>query len=172
MKRATGKREVSSSKLFPARYQCRPCQTTLSTLLQSPKGVFRSACWVGGNSLPWTATEIATRGSRGPCARLSLESLDHIVAESSVVLPASRKSTARTDSSKCLKSPFGTTKSTHKFSANDSLTELAWSVRRIIGTAGIIFFSSRAASSPFILGMDRSRIIKSGLHCLASEIAS
>src|SRR5580698_1293497 len=94
------------------------------SLVLSAKRVFRSTCWVGPLYC-WTSTEVATRGSPGSCTVPSPEPVDQIVAESSAVLPVSRKSTARTESSKCLKSPFGTTKSTHKFPANDSLTELA-----------------------------------------------
>ena len=41
--------------------------------------------------------------------------------------------------------------------ANDSLTAVAWSVNRMIGMVGMIFFSSRAASSPFIFGIAKSR---------------
>jgi hypothetical protein len=70
----------------------------------------------------------ASRGWRGTCAGLSLGLLDHIVAESSVVLPAWAKFNARTNSIKCFKSPFGSTKSTHKFPANLSLTELGRTV--------------------------------------------
>src|ERR1700679_526121 len=55
-----------------------------------------------------------------------------------------------------------TIRSTSMFIRATRLLKSECCVNRIIGTFGISFFNSRAASRPFITGMDRSRMIRSG----------
>lgn len=59
-----------------------------------------------------------------------------------------------------------------KFAASISKFLFAYKVKRIIGTFGKSFLSTDDASKPFMLGIDKSIVIISGLIFLASSIAS
>src|ERR1700722_263929 len=63
---------------------------------------------------------------------------------------------------KCETSLLGTILSTENSPSASSVAEGGNSVNRMIGTFGIIFFNSRAASIPFITGIEKSKMIRSG----------
>ena len=65
---------------------------------------------------------------------------------------------------------FGRTRSTNMAMASALLTDSSYMVNRIIGTAGRSFFRMGAAWAPVILGIEKSKIIRSGEVRLAFSI--
>jgi hypothetical protein len=64
------------------------------------------------------------------------------------------------------------TKSTAIAEASDLLIISSYMVNNISGTSGIVRFKTLAASAPFMRGIAKSKIIKSGFSSFAFSIAS
>jgi hypothetical protein len=67
---------------------------------------------------------------------------------------------------------FGRTTVIPTLAASISNNLLAYRVKRIIGTFGKIFLNADDATKPLMPGIDKSIVIKSGLICWASSMAS